>query len=445
MRKRLKQSLCLLLCALTVAVSAQAARLITPTRTYPAGKFADVPASAWYAENVAASYEMELIDGKSDTRFAPDDQLTLAETIKLAACLHAMYETGETDFPSSTPWYQVYVDYALSQGLITQAPANPDAAATRAQFVQILSKALPQQELAAINTIADGAIPDVAMSQSYAAPVYLFYRAGILTGSDETGRFLPDTTIARSEVAAILTRMADTDLRRTFTLGGNETPEPDEGDYPDAPGIPDFAPFSSQPVATRNEDGYYIYDYSGNTAAINRDFQNYWAYLAQDGGFIPYDMRNYYYRARSAKNPALMVTFFSTGDSIYLLPQTDYSAPSYPGRLDYYPETDDANIVPDYGALFSCEPLFEPTVNETESGSYVISYAYAADKQTYEIYLDQLFRSGFFCYSPEKIDTATGCYFLRSAGANTYYPIGVFLHESYGYIIVTYYTSVGTL
>ena len=103
MRKRLKQSLCLLLCALTVAVSAQAARLITPTRTYPAGKFADVPASAWYAENVAASYEMELIDGKSDTRFAPDDQLTLAETIKLAACLHAMYETGETDFLPPPP------------------------------------------------------------------------------------------------------------------------------------------------------------------------------------------------------------------------------------------------------------------------------------------------------------------------------------------------------
>ena len=44
------------------------------------------------------------------------------------------------------------------------------------------------------------------------------YNAGILTGSDAAGSFKPTSTIQRSEVATIVTRMADKSLRKTFTL-----------------------------------------------------------------------------------------------------------------------------------------------------------------------------------------------------------------------------------
>ncbi len=54
-------------------------------------------------------------------------------------------------------------------------------------FASVLAAALPSEALTAINTIADGAIPDVSYSAYYADAVYLLYRAGVLTGSDTAG------------------------------------------------------------------------------------------------------------------------------------------------------------------------------------------------------------------------------------------------------------------
>ena len=66
--------------------------------------------------------------------------------------------------------------------------------------------------------MADGAIPDVPSSANYYAAVYKLYRAGVLTGNDAQGTFLPDTGITRGEAAALMTRMADTSLRKTISL-----------------------------------------------------------------------------------------------------------------------------------------------------------------------------------------------------------------------------------
>lgn len=186
--------------------------------TYTPGQFTDVADDAWYAENVRASYEYGLINGQSDTRFAPDSELTVAEAIKLAVCLHSIYHTGSADFTESQPWYQTYVDYALENRILTAARSDYTQPASRAVFASVLAAALPEEALAEMNTVADGAIPDVATSASYADAVYLLYRAGVLTGSDSAGSFRPTSTIRRSEAAAIVTRMADPSLRQTFTL-----------------------------------------------------------------------------------------------------------------------------------------------------------------------------------------------------------------------------------
>ena len=190
----------------------------TAQATYTPGQFTDVADSAWYAENVRAAYEYGLINGQSATTFAPDSELTVAEAVKLAACLHSIYHTGSADFSESSPWYQVYVEYALQNGILTEARSDYTRPAARAVFASVLAAALPEDALSAINTVADGAIPDVAESESYADAVYLLYRAGVLTGSDASGTFRPDSTIKRSEAAAIVTRMADPSLRQSITL-----------------------------------------------------------------------------------------------------------------------------------------------------------------------------------------------------------------------------------
>ena len=186
---------------------------------YPAGKFTDVAASSWYAESVQKAYELDLVKGSSGNTFSPIQNLTISSTLALACRLHSIYHTGKAGFQQGEPWYQVYVDYAVENGIITAGQfTDYNANATRRQFAGILVKALPAEELKAINTIEDGDIPDLAAGSANYEDIYTLYRAGILTGSDKYGTFLPETPIDRASVATIVSRMALPDQRRQVTL-----------------------------------------------------------------------------------------------------------------------------------------------------------------------------------------------------------------------------------
>ena len=91
-------------------------------------KFTDVPSTEWYAQNVQAAYEYKLVDGVNATQFKPNSNLTIAQAIKLAACLHSTYVSGTTDFETARPWYQPYVTYALENGIINTTYADYDRA-----------------------------------------------------------------------------------------------------------------------------------------------------------------------------------------------------------------------------------------------------------------------------------------------------------------------------
>jgi hypothetical protein len=109
------------------------------------------------------------------------------------------------------------VDYAKTNGIIS-SDYSWNTNATRAGYIDIFAKSLPDSALRQINTVDDGAIPDVPMSHPNAAAIYKLYRAGILEGSDAARSCNPSANIRRSEVAAILTRMMDVTARKHFTL-----------------------------------------------------------------------------------------------------------------------------------------------------------------------------------------------------------------------------------
>ena len=91
-----------------------------------------------------------------------------------------------------------------------------NAAVSRAEFVHIFYGAM--RDYAALNIVADNAIPDVKTTDRFADEIYTFYRAGILTGSDAKGTFHAESNIKRSEVAAILYRMFEPSARKTIKL-----------------------------------------------------------------------------------------------------------------------------------------------------------------------------------------------------------------------------------
>ena len=193
--------------------------LPSTTPTFP---FRDVPASAWYYDAVKSAWKVRLIDGVTSTEFRPDENMTVAQAIKLAAVLHQLNYRSKVSLENGYPsWYSTYVDYAIDNDLIERAYGNYTAAqmnsaVTRAEFVHIFHAAT--DDLRDMNTVAGNAIPDVKIGDAFAAEIYDFYRAGVLTGSDANGTFHPTDSIKRSEVATILIRMYDSSVRRTITL-----------------------------------------------------------------------------------------------------------------------------------------------------------------------------------------------------------------------------------
>lgn len=180
--------------------------------------FADVPLSAWYYSDVKSAYESGLINGKSEDRFAPDDNLTYAEAVKLAACMYQKHTEGKVTITPGDPWYATYADYAKNHGIIS-GDYQWDKVATRAGYMGIFANALPDDALNAINNVPDGTIPDVPISSGNASAIYKLYRAGIVQGVDViTHAADPDSNIRRAEVAAILTRMMDAGARIRFDI-----------------------------------------------------------------------------------------------------------------------------------------------------------------------------------------------------------------------------------
>jgi len=219
-KKRFLTLLLVLAIALSLCPAAFASGLnsFQKLHSFKDGQFADLPSSHWAYNNIRSAYEYGLMNGKSDSTFAPDGNMTVAEAITISARLHSIYHNGSESFVQGSPWYQCYVDYALANGLITGGYGNYDNAVQRWEFAQILGRAFPDEALKAINTVDDGAIPDVPMSASYARDVYRLYRAGILTGNDDSGTFAPNSNILRSEASALLSRMVETQLRMSVTL-----------------------------------------------------------------------------------------------------------------------------------------------------------------------------------------------------------------------------------
>ena len=192
------------------------------SRTYEENTFTDI--SGWYSPYVIRGYELQLFDGIGGSRFSPNSSMTVGEAVKLAACLHKMYETGHPTFPESDPWWQVYADYCLENKLCSEPFSDYSNAISRAQFAELFAAALPEKALTPMNDIPDDAIPDVRMSDSFGPAVYQLYRAGILTGSDARGTFRPGTNIRRSEMAAVLTRMVCVQERKRVDLSPRRQP-----------------------------------------------------------------------------------------------------------------------------------------------------------------------------------------------------------------------------
>lgn len=206
------------LCCTSVFAASGSMSNFVITQTYTDGMFTDVNAEDWFAADVAAAYGYNLMIGQSADLFGSSANITIGEVIALASKIHYTYYGMTLNLSGSNPWYKSYVTYAINNNIIEKTDyADYTLDATREQMAKIIYKALPNEALPSINDIKTGEIPDVS-SGAVSNYLYTLYRAGIISGRNEAGRFYPNEKIMRCECAAIAARMADKSLRVTFKL-----------------------------------------------------------------------------------------------------------------------------------------------------------------------------------------------------------------------------------
>lgn len=217
----------LLAAALLLTVPAQATQEngLVRWRTY-AGEFSDVTPGSPFYDNVTALYEYGLANGKSDGTFGLQDSLTVGQAVIFAGRIRSIYQNGDPEsgpaaYGGGSPAALPYLRYLQAEGVLgTELDGSLASAATRAQVAHVLANTLPEEVLPNVHdelvTQAYASrrfITDVDEYTPYYGDILDLYRKGIAAGSDAAGTFHPDDPITRGAVAAMLTRMADPDLR----------------------------------------------------------------------------------------------------------------------------------------------------------------------------------------------------------------------------------------
>ncbi|MDG0790983.1 S-layer homology domain-containing protein [Cohnella ginsengisoli] len=120
-----------------------------------AGRFADVPADAWYAEAVATATGAGVVKG-ADGKLRPSDPITREEmAVMLSRALGIVTDDLDTDTllgayadgAKVSGWARLAVAYGLQSGLLkgSGGKLNPAATATRAEAATVVLRALEAQ------------------------------------------------------------------------------------------------------------------------------------------------------------------------------------------------------------------------------------------------------------------------------------------------------------
>jgi len=238
MKRRIATLFLIVALAVGTMLSAEATALFPSSVTY-SGQFTDIKPDDWFYENVAALYSLGLTNGKNSPHtFVPESDMTVAEVLTMAARLRSLYDFGSAETGAALHhgaginWYDPYAAYLKAGGIISaEFDGQWNRSATRAEMAHILAWALPAELFSPINqtVVAEGYatgrfITDVTEYTPYQQDILTLYRWGILGGTDATGSFCPELTIRRSEVAAMVTRLVDSDLRITLDWQTEDEP-----------------------------------------------------------------------------------------------------------------------------------------------------------------------------------------------------------------------------
>ena len=173
--------------------------------------FTDIPQAAWARDAINGLAKAGVVNGKSDTIFAPNDTVTRAEFAKMLmgtlGLSSAAYTTSSFNDVSTDAWYFDSVESAYNLGIITgvaDGVFNPDALITRQDMAVMVARAaqIAGKDISEVSAGIDFA--DAASISDYAKPaVEKLVKGGIINGMSDT-EFAPIANATRAQAAKIL-------------------------------------------------------------------------------------------------------------------------------------------------------------------------------------------------------------------------------------------------
>lgn len=185
----------------------------------PIMPFKDVSRGDWFYSNLKYAYALEIIKGKSETSFAPNDTLTMAEAAKIASICHMLKnERFESLDEGGKTWYDEYIKYCYRNRIVPESFVfEPNRPATRGELAFIFSNI--DKKANEINEVPLTDIPDVNENTEYHKEILKMYNVGIMVGSDDNYTFHPNQNIKRSEVTALISRLLNFNYRIELPKG----------------------------------------------------------------------------------------------------------------------------------------------------------------------------------------------------------------------------------
>ncbi len=233
-----------------------------------ASPFPDVPTGAWYYPYVRDLYNKGILNGYGDGTFSGADNVTWGQSFKLI--LGSVGVTVKETVPGPD-WASVYVAPAIDNRLVpsfdrsrlTQVP-------TRLEIAQMTARAMDLVSIAGQSPYAD----------CHDGYVVKLHEKGIMVGIEgEDGilRFEPNKPITRSEMAAIIWRVINSDYQKSMIRFNNYWIDRLEGVAPSPYSASQFSLNTAQRITYSG--GYYATGIDVSEFQQNID----WNAVAADG------------------------------------------------------------------------------------------------------------------------------------------------------------------
>ncbi len=181
----------------------------TPTPVIDAPKdmgFSDVPKDFWGYSYIKSLYDKQIISGKSETEFCPNDFVTRAEFTKMLVVALGM--TGDSNNAvfydiSNDKWYYSYVNIGVANGIIkgmSEGYFEPDLNISRQDASVMINRILKLVKDTEEMFNDDSLIADYAKDS-----VYALKENGIINGYENS--FNPVNNLTRAEAAVLISNI----------------------------------------------------------------------------------------------------------------------------------------------------------------------------------------------------------------------------------------------